>query len=498
MIILNRLYSWYGKLVVNLSLAAVILLLIVGVVFHIVSKDTVEEVVEVKLPVVTVATIASLESQSSFAVTGTVSAISEARLQTETGGRVTSVSVQLGDAVKAGAVLATIENASERAALLQAEGAYDAAVASSQQGTAALSEAENSVKNAYRDAFTASDTVVRSLVEELFSNPRTMNPSFRMDGNGNAPTLNDTLVSIETMLTEWSINASMPTADAEALLVDAEANVRAISDFVATLSLIVSEEDANSVFTEADLALYKTRFAGARASLDGTLASLSGVRSNYEQTVIAASNVGPSLSDAQIKSALGTLRAAQANYEKTLVRTPISGVVNAIYIKAGEYVSPSAPAVIVANNNALVISTMLGANDADVIELGEEVRINDVTTGIVTEIAPAVDPISGKKEIKITASDDAALENGSTVSVAFQRAGEDDGMISVPLAALKITASGPVAFSVSSENTLVVNPVVLGPILGDMVIIEKGLTKDSVIVVDVRGLQEGEKVEISK
>lgn len=500
MIILNRLYGWYGKLVVNLSLAAITLLLIAGAIFHFSSNNAVEEVPEDKLAVVTVSSISALGSESSFTVTGTVSAISEARLETETGGRITTVSVKLGDTVRSGQVLATIENASERAALLQAEGAYDAAVASNQQGTTALGTAEDNARNAYRDAFTASDTVVRGLIEELFSNPREANPSFRMDGNGQAPALNDKLVSIETMLTNWSVTATNPSGDASKLLNEAETNVRTISDFVATLSLIVSEEEPNIVFTETDLALYKTRFAGARASLDATLSSLSVARSNYEQSVIAASNTRPSLGDAQIKSALGTLRAAQANYEKTLVRTPISGVVNAIYIKAGEYASPSTPAVIVANNNALIIQVMLGATDADMIEIGEEVTINETTLGIVTEIAPAVDPVSGKKEVKITASDDAALTNGSTVSVAFMRNTEqsENNVITVPLAALKITASGPIAFSVSAENTLTTNPVVLGPILGDMVVVEEGLTKDSVIVIDARGLQEGEKVEVIK
>jgi len=52
---------------------------------------------------------------------GTVRAVSEAQIQAERGGRVTSVRVKAGDFISAGTIIATLENASEYASLLQAE-----------------------------------------------------------------------------------------------------------------------------------------------------------------------------------------------------------------------------------------------------------------------------------------------------------------------------------------------------------------------------------------
>ena len=69
------------------------------------------------LPVVTVRSVKELSSNNTFSSVGTVAAISEARLQAEAGGRVTAVTVSIGDRVGAGQVLASIENSRERASL---------------------------------------------------------------------------------------------------------------------------------------------------------------------------------------------------------------------------------------------------------------------------------------------------------------------------------------------------------------------------------------------
>jgi multidrug efflux pump subunit AcrA (membrane-fusion protein) len=104
--------------------------------------------------------------------------------------------------------------------------------------------------------------------------------------------------------------------------------------------------------------------------------------------------------------------------------------------------------------------------------------------------------------VKISVSDDTELTNGSIVSVEFKRnatsSAEAKQEIIVPLSSLKITASGPIAFTVSQDSTLVAHPVVLGEILGDMVVVTEGLSSDTSIVVDARGLKEGEKVEVTQ
>lgn len=521
MIILNRLYSWYGRRNVLISLAVVAGLLIAGFFIHFfASKQEVEPVSEEKLTQVALSRVDALGSESSFRVTGTVRAVSEARLQAEASGRITGVNVALGDTVSQGAIIASIENSAQRASLLQAEGAYDAAVAGAASSDSGTDSAEISLDSAlsagvssYKSAFISADSSVRNTIDDLFSNPGSATPGFRLDGFGEAISLNNERTALEAVLDTWSSDVNtVSKSNAKARLSDALAHTERISAFTERLSALVARQDtSNSVFPQTEKDALEAEFLGIRSSLNTTEqaleASLTAIKNAEEgltRAEIAGSGTSVSLSDAQLKSALGSLRAAQASYEKTLVRTPISGVVNALYLKAGEYATPGAPAAVIANNNALEITTALSADDADMIEIGEVVTIDETVSGIVTAIAPAIDPVSGKKEVKLNVSDDTELTNGSTVSVEFKRNAETENNapkakdIIVPLSALKITASGPVAFSVSNENTLTAHPVVLGEILGDAVMIQEGLSSEMQIVVDARGLKEGEKVEVTQ
>lgn len=517
MIFLNRLYSWYGKKTVLISLAVIIALVVAGVLFSIFSsKAPKEQNAEEKIAPVEVGRVGDLTSDSQFRVTGTVQALSEARLQTESSGRITAVNVSLGDIVAAGSIIASLENSAQRASLLQAEGAYDAAVAGAATSESTEDSAETALRSAlssavttYKSSFITADSAVRSTIDDLFTDPTGTIPGFRIEAYGSAPVLNAERTALESVLDTWSADVeTVTTQNVAARLTAAHKDVERISAFTETLAGLVDRQDTSSSFTQEEKSAAQTEFLAARTSLNQTLSALQAAVTSIEnanealaRAKIAGSGTTVSLSDAQLKSALGTLRAAQASYEKTLVRTPIRGVINALYLKAGDYANTGAPAAIVANNNALEISTALSEQDANAVSINDEVTIDGAVKGIVTAIAPAIDPLSAKKEVKISVSDDTELTNGSIVTVEFKRAQNDttaDGTLFVPLSALKVTASGSFAFSVAEDNTLSAHNVTLGTIKGDVVEIQEGLSPNDMIVVDARGLKEGQKVEVTQ
>jgi len=343
--------------------------------------------------------------------------------------------------------------------------------------------------------------VTHNLLDEFYTNPGTNASGFRIGGTGKAESYNDARRAIEPMLSAWStkVKNADATLTEEAMLTEANAVLVLISNLTAEISGLIADEDQNTQYTDAETAAYKARLSGARAALDGAIATIAGVRQGYDQAVLSASSDTSSQSTALLKSALGTLRGAQANFEKTLVRTPISGVVNALYLTEGEYINVGQPAVIVANNGSLEVSTALGEKDVERIKVGDLVRVDNTSTGTVTHIAPAIDPTTGKSEVKISVDKSDSLKNGSSVSVAFanaQNTKRSDGKIIVPLKALKLLASGSVVFAVSDTDTLVSLPVVLGTILGDSVEIQSGITLEDKIVIDARGLKEGDVVTV--
>lgn len=500
MFILTRLYTWYGKRVVLGVLGALALLIIAGVALQVFRKDAAVAPLSTNdAKSVTVARVGDMAAGSSFRVVGTVEAVSEAKLQTEASGRITNVAVKLGDWVAAGTVIASIENSRERASLLQAEGMYDAVTAQSAQSEVGLDEARVGVENVYRKAFTTSEVAMNNLVDELFSDATSQISGFRLDANGRTLELVNTRRELRAMLAAWSadVAGNFALASPESLLRTAEQNTILINDFVTELAQIVVAQDPTTAFPEATLSSYESRFENTRGALNAMLADISHARSAYEQAALSASGMTTSLSDAQLKSALGSLRAAQANYEKTLVRTPIAGTVNALYLKAGEFVGPNAPAALIANNGALEIKTAVSEEDSALLHVGDTVSIDRKATGTIARIAPGIDPLTGKIEVRITITDALGLKNGSTVGISFSEQEEVAGAdITVPIVAIKMLPSSPVVFSMNDEQKLVAHPVVLGEVRGSVVVVSEGLTRDMEIISDARGMQAGETVEV--
>ncbi len=501
MSIFKRLIGWYGKRVVYGTMALLVVFIAVGAYFVATRQKDADVAVEAKKQV-EVGPAGSLSGTDvSLRTVGSVRAISEARLQTETGGRVTAVNVGIGDHVSAGQVLASIENSRERAALLSAEGAYEGVHSANAQSSIGLSQVETGADNAYRSAYATADDAVHNVADELFSDANGANPGIRIDAKGQAPRLSIARVQIGALLNAWTIAIQRGSlGDKKDMLDQAERDLTTISDFVSEISNLLADADPDSEFTPAILAADRAKFAGARASVNGALSAVSGARTallSAQQSV----NGGAVSSDtaAREKQALGALRAAQSQYEKTLVRTPISGVVNALYLHANEYAGQNAPAAVVANNNALEITTSVSEGERSLISVGDKVKINDTVDGAITRIAPAIDPATGKIEVKVSVVDEKIkLENGTTVSLSLSGTGgtQTSSELRVPIRALKITSAGPIAFTVKADNTLEAHAVTLGAVVGDMVVVKDGISSSTPIVSDARGLKEGEVVEI--
>jgi len=458
-------------------------------------------------------------SASSLSLLGTVEAIREARLLTESSGRVTSVLVKLGDTVGAGAVIGTIENSSERASVLQAQGVYEAAKANasaSNVGSAsadrAYEEALTQALNSYRSAFASADNVLRNTVDQVFSQPDTRIPGLKIDGKGTANSINDERVSLEAIFDAWQQDLTQSdTSEAEELIADAEKNTTRLNTLVVALTSLLSDDSQNGT-NEIDVTSLRTNFATARATLNGTLQTLSGARSSLiaaksqkEQAGIAASSGDVSIADAQVKQALGSLRLAQANLEKTIVRSPISGTVNALSIKEGTSVGMGVPAAIISSTGGFEVVAYITEIDARLVRVGDTAVIEASVEGIVTQLGSAIDERTKKIEVRIgVGSETDALTNGQAVTVALMSKDQKpesnvdakDLMVRLPIVSLKMTPDGPIVFSVNEKNELVPHPVVLGAIIGEMVVIEEGVTGDMSIVTDARGLRAGETVVV--
>lgn len=513
----KKLISWYGKRTVYVLTSVIISLFIAGVYFIAIKDGSAVEEVETAKKIVSVKAVRELQGGvGDISIIGTLEAKNEARLQTESAGRVTAVNVKLGDRVSAGRVLASIENSREAAVVLQAQGSYEAALAASSQSEVgvdaaerAYNEARTNAKNAYRTAFTTNDEILRTVIDDLYSNPETNFPGLKIDGKGLAPTLSEERRRLGEVLNKWraSIEALSSNADELSLLSEAEKNTKDMIELATTLSKLLSEEDANSEFTTEQITIIQAGITSARAQLDGVLASLSGSRSTlnaaksgFEQAQIAGSNAVVSSADAQVKQALGSLRLAQSSYEKTLIRTPISGTVNALSLKVGTFVGMQEPAAVISNEGGLEVKAYVTEDDIKDIRVGDNVTVEKDVKGVVTQVGSALDPETKKIEIRIGIEGaPETLTNGQSVTVFLTRTESEtttSTKILLPITSIKMTPDGAVIFTVSNENKLVSHTVTLGAIVGEQVVLEEGVTNDMRIVLDARGLRADQIVEI--
>lgn len=442
---------------------------------------------------VTLETLSTLGgAQASSTVLGTVRSVTEAEILAQAGGTVVSVNTAVGRTVPAGYVIAELENAAQRAAVLQAEGAYDAALAS----RAAVSpvDSETAARNAYRSAFTSLDTTLENDIDTFFGDPTPAGPTLLINPASSDPTeLSRTRADIERTMNSWATNVdTADRRDPETLLQEADTIARTIQTFADELAKAANRTDSRA--TSAQLAA----LASARATIAGSLSAITGAKASYR----SGSTSSTASVDAGVKSALGNLRLAQSNLEKTVIRAPIGGSVNFLPIRVGDYVTPLQHVSTVAQNGALEAVAFVSEETRAGLTIGMEVTIDD-QSGIITSIAPALDPVTKQIEIHVAVKDGGTLVNGQAVhiglpetAVAPTENSTASGIRLLPLTSVKLSAGSRVIFMVN-DGRLVAVPVTIGDVRGDRLEVMTDLPDDARIVKDARGLSDGQAVNVA-
>ncbi len=456
---------------------------------------------------VTVDSVAHLSTQGSgLSVGGVVSSKAEATVRAEKAGEVRAVNYELGDTVGAGAVVAEVENASERAAVAQAQAGVDTALAAAQISGTGFTSAQSGVVTALLTAYAAADNAIHGeadqMILELNIFPTQYSLRFRTSSNGSKGTVEDMRAALDTTLARERAAAQTLSASADLTqeISTTSGELRQVLVFLDTLLQTLNNAIPDGVVSSSDIVSYKTAIAGARTSVTAAYAGLTTAQQNLANAQTGSVG-GSSTSAAAVKQAEANLAAARANLEHTIIRAPISGTINSLSLKLGDYIQNGAAVLTVANNNALEIVAYVTETDAHELSVGSSATISGGTTGTITRIAPAIDPATKKIEVRIglPATTTTMFTNGQSVTVELAHTVESSEVLSrliIPLSALKIGADGMSVFTVDADNTLVAHPVTIGELLGDRVVVVEGLTPDMQIVTDARGLRAGETINL--
>ncbi len=472
-----------------------------------------------KKPQVTLITAKQYTDNNKTSLLGTVRALSEANIITERSGKITSVPTRLGQTVVEGQIIATLENARERAAVLQAEGVYEAAKAGASQGEVGLAGAQSALQTAqnkaltiYRNTFIALDNQLKNTIDKIFTDSSKNILSIRLKSQGKALELTADRQQITILMNKWSQQLNKLNIDKPEnilnLIKEAKNDTKTFIDFVEKLAVVVNHSDNDKrLVDDKSISLYRSEFNAVRSSinnlllnLENTEATLDSAQNNLEQSYLKG-NETDSVTEAQVKQALGALRLAQASLQKTILRSPITGTVNSLSAKVGDFASAFTTLATVANNQTLEVITYLNSHEQSLLTVGDEVIIENKFDGVVTQISPALDKKTGKIEVRIITTTD-ELKNGETVrlqkkSVSVLKTDKSKNtkqVIKVPLPAVRLTAKDGFVLIVDENKKLQKKKVELGKIYGDSVEITSGLEADTEFVSDARGLIIGTEV----
>ena len=472
--------------------------------------------------------------------TGEVKSQTQGDLRAQRAGIITAVNVQVGQSVLAGSIVATIENASERASVAQAQAGVAQAQAglnkivggtreeqlavlraNTQSARTSLSEAHVSVKNTLRSAYTTTDTAIVGGVDVMFDDADSANPKVEF------VSVNDTAriraenarLSVQTIV-ERHANISLRSIpnQTEAILLElnrVESEMLAFKELLDNLVNALDGGIANASVSEATLATYKTTATSARASVLSQLSSISSARAslnaaetaltvaleNQEQGVVGSQQEDIDLAQAQVDSARASLAQAVAGLEETRIRAPVSGTVTVLTLELGDFVTAFQDVGVIANNGTLEVQTFISPTVVERLRVGGGALVAERYNGVITSIAPGVDPSRRQIEVRVALIDEVPLSHGTRTKVEFlettEVAAEVLTEIRIPVSALKLIGDAAFVFTVE-DGKLVAHPVELGAVVQSTVEVKGGIDAATRIVVDARGLNEGDSVVIAE
>ena len=261
---------------------------------------------------------------------------------------------------------------------------------------------------------------------------------------------------------------------------------------------------------------YKLKLEQAQAAEAGAQASLKQAENDYKRQVdlvqkqaVSQSTLDTSTSNrdnaqANLQQAQANTRIAEVNYGYTNVAAPFDGIVTAHLVSVGELVGVSSPTQLATIVALDPIYVNFNVNEQDVLRVRAEARRRGITVdelrrlpveiGLQTEtgyphkgtldyISPQINQSTGTLAVRgILNNPDRLLLPGYFVRVRVPFEEKADALL-VPAAALGSDQAGRYVLVVNAENVVEQRKVQIGPLEGDLRVIESGLKPDDKVVI---------------
>lgn len=467
---------------------------------------------------------------SEVSVVGRVEPSERVDLAFEVVGRVASVAADVSGRVFAGMPLVRLENDNEEAALAAAlarvkieeakleeleRGSTPGALAVKEvkvsNAEAALVEERRNLVAALSDAFTKSDDAVRNKVDQFFSGSETATPQITFTVID--PELKMVIESgrrdLSSLLNAWTIaanNLSLESDLSEALALG-KGNLDRTKRFLDNVAIAVNAVKANANLSQTTIDAYRADVSTARTNVNTALSNVIAAEKKVRDAESALSLAQEELEEikvgtrpealaaqaAKVEEARATAREKEALLFKTILYSPIEGVVTRADAKVGEIIAANTTLVSVISSSDFEMKVNIPEADIAKVSVGDGARVtldaygSDVVFAAhVTSIEPAETIVEGVPTYVSTLhfnEQDERIRSGMTANVDILADRRDD-VIATPARAVITRNGGKFVRVLNADNTVSEAPV------------EVGLRGSDGSIEIVKGVTEGERVII--
>ncbi|MCK9393189.1 MAG: efflux RND transporter periplasmic adaptor subunit [Candidatus Paceibacterota bacterium] len=243
---------------------------------------------------------------------------------------------------------------------------------------------------------------------------------------------------------------------------------------------------------------YEAALQTKQTAIDAANSAYETAKSAYELKQAGSSLDQIKAQEAAVEQAQASVEAINAQLQKTIITSPISGTVSAVSVKYGELLTVGQSIVSIVNKSGLQVKAYISESDLTSIEEGASVTITDKVKGVVSKISPSIDSKTKNVEVDILIIDPekSELVVGQNVSVKIDTKNQlvQGSTYSLPLQSVGTASDYYFIYIIDSDSKLEEVRVTVGAINGENIEILTGLTSDMKIVSTVYELKKGQKV----
>jgi membrane fusion protein (multidrug efflux system) len=199
--------------------------------------------------------------------------------------------------------------------------------------------------------------------------------------------------------------------------------------------------------------------------------------------------------------ALHALKQAKVEYERGFTRSPISGIINYLFVDEGEFIERGKPMADIVNVDKIKINVNVPELDVRYLKVGQEAMVtidaypDRKLIGVVDFVAYKADPATKTFQVRVLVDNPKMeIRPGMITRLAFLRRIIPDA-VSAPLFAL-VDKGGERILYIEKEGVVHSRTASLGVIDGERIQITKGLDPgDRLIIAGQTQVEEGMKVQ---